>query len=345
MINKRKLILKIRESFHWKRINLSQHTKCQHINIAYKPPWKILFFGTDKFSLFSLGRLLQEYRNGGAISRLEVCTSIKEMKNDVYKFAKKENLRIWKWPPELNRMEFDAGLVVSFGHLIPKQLIENFPLGMINVHASLLPRWRGAAPIIYSLANGDKITGVTIMQIEPARFDVGKIISQKSIKIPDNIYLPELNVKLGSLGANELIECLKDLPKKLNNAEHQSKEGISYAPKVETSFARIDWENMTSSKIFNLERALKGFLPLTSIWKGEIIKLFGIGLLNDGCDIEMKQGFIHYDDESQKLKVVCTDKNYITIEKVQIYQRKLMAAKDFNNGYLKKVPLEERYFL
>lgn len=252
---------------------------------------------------------------------------------------------------------------------------------MINVHASLLPRWRGAAPIIYSLANGDSLTGVTIMQIKPSKFDVGNIISQKPFQIPENMFMPELYTELGSLGANELIECLKDLPEKLKNAQPQAEHGISYgefdnsiivkpysylgilyycqrkkllikiltsyfiAPKVTTSFTKINWKNMSSIQIFNLERALKGFLPLTSIWNGEIIKFYNVRKCDDPCHSEAKPGFISYDEKLQVLKAVCKDKNSVTIEKVQMFQKKIMSAKDFNNGYLMKTTLEQRYFL
>ncbi|XP_044756525.1 methionyl-tRNA formyltransferase, mitochondrial [Coccinella septempunctata] len=345
MINKKKSIFYLTKLFQEPILPIQKTPKRSSSGDGYKPPWKILFFGADNFSLFSLSALLNEYRKGETINKLEVCTSVKKIKNDVYKFAEKENLRIRQWPPDLSQNEFDTGLVVSFGHLIPRNVIERFPLGMINVHASLLPQWRGAAPIIYCLANGENVTGISVMKIEPLKFDVGKILSQNSFNIPDDMYMPELSNALGALGAKELINCLKDLPNRLINAKPQSENGISYAPKVNPSFAQIDWKNMTSIKIFNLERALRGFLPLTSTWKGEIVKFFNVHKCQDGSVIQIKPGFIIYDDELRVLKVCCADNKYVTIEKVQIFQKKVMSAKDFNNGYLKKTPLEKRYFL
>lgn len=98
---------------------------------------------------------------------------------------------------------------------------------MLNVHASLLPRWRGAAPIIYAIANGDKKTGITIMKLKPHKFDVGEIVDQAVVDITDNMKMPELHDRLASLGASVLIDVLKELPDKLNNAKAQPENGFT----------------------------------------------------------------------------------------------------------------------
>ncbi|KAL3276437.1 hypothetical protein HHI36_011820 [Cryptolaemus montrouzieri] len=291
-------------------------------NQVVKTPWNVLFFGTDEFSIFSLKALLNEYRKGQVIGKLEVCTSVKKLKNAVHLFAEKENLRLNEWPYEVPENEFHTGLVVSFGHLIPQRIIKKFPLGMINVHASLLPRWRGAAPIIYSLANGDSVTGVSIMKIKPKKFDTGEIISQKSVEIREDMYMPELHQVLGIVGANELIECLRDLPNKLENAKPQSQENITYAPKIDPTFSHINWKNMTSTQIYNLERAVKGFLPVVTLWKGEPIKLFTIEKLEENTE-NVSPGFIIYDNILNVLKVSCLDQKYVIVRKVQVFSKKL----------------------
>lgn len=93
---------------------------------------------------------------------------------------------------------------------------------MINVHASLLPKWRGAAPIVYALANGDKKTGVTIMRIKPRKFDVGEIVKQAEIEITDDMQMPELYEKLANLGSNLLLEVVNTLPDALLAAKEQN---------------------------------------------------------------------------------------------------------------------------
>jgi len=107
---------------------------------------------------------------------LGVVTSFKSPANCVRSYAEKEKLPLQKWPIEPSECsKYDLGVVVSFGHLIPASIINGFPNGMINVHASLLPKWRGAAPIIYAIMKGDARTGVSIMKIEPHRFDIGAV--------------------------------------------------------------------------------------------------------------------------------------------------------------------------
>lgn len=95
---------------------------------------------------------------------------------------------------------------------------------MLNVHASLLPKWRGAAPIVYALANGDTRTGVTIMKIKPRRFDVGEIIQQAEIEITNDMQMPELYEKLANLGSNVLLEVIRLLPHVLDKAREQNGE-------------------------------------------------------------------------------------------------------------------------
>lgn len=99
--------------------------------------------------------------------------------------------------------------------------------GMLNVHASLLPRWRGAAPIIHAIANGDDRTGVTIMTIEPKHFDIGNIVRQESVIITKNMVLPELYKLLADLGSKVLIEELHKLPENLYSAKSQPNIGIT----------------------------------------------------------------------------------------------------------------------
>lgn len=98
---------------------------------------------------------------------------------------------------------------------------------MLNVHASLLPRWRGAAPIIYALAKGDSETGITIMRIKPKHFDHGDVITQVPVRISDNMKMPELYSKLAEIGANTLVEVLKGLPASFEKAQKQSTEGMT----------------------------------------------------------------------------------------------------------------------
>lgn len=98
---------------------------------------------------------------------------------------------------------------------------------MLNVHASLLPRWRGAAPIIYAIAKGDKQTGVTIMKVKPDKFDVGEIVMQKPFDLNEDVTMPEVHEKLSQIGASALLDCVKTLPDSLKNCKEQPSEGVT----------------------------------------------------------------------------------------------------------------------
>lgn len=105
---------------------------------------------------------------------------------------------------------------------------KNIFRGIINVHASLLPRWRGAAPIIHSIANGDMKTGVTIMKIHPKKFDIGEILAQEEVDISENTKMPELYIKLADVGAKLLVSCLENLTDRIRDAKPQPLDGITY---------------------------------------------------------------------------------------------------------------------
>ncbi|XP_037943609.1 methionyl-tRNA formyltransferase, mitochondrial-like [Teleopsis dalmanni] len=175
--------------------NLLQYPK-RFLATDVKKGLNVLFFGTDNFSLPSL-KILHKNSSTDIINQLGTVTSFKNPANCVRLFASQQNIALHRWPVEAELCHnYDLGVVVSFGHLIPQKLIESFPLGMINVHASLLPRWRGAAPIIYAIMNGDQKTGVSIMKIEPKHFDIGDILAQREINIRPNVYMSELYVEL-----------------------------------------------------------------------------------------------------------------------------------------------------
>jgi methionyl-tRNA formyltransferase len=142
-------------------------------------------------------------------------TSFKSKKNPVKDFASDQKLPVHDWDNVKQNREFccdfDIGLVVSFGHLIPENMINSFSQGMLNVHASLLPKYRGASPIIYAIKNHEQKTGVSIMKIKPQKFDIGDVLAIKEVTIADDILMPQLHDKLANVGAELLVECLRNL--------------------------------------------------------------------------------------------------------------------------------------
>uniref|UniRef100_A0A1B0GGA4 methionyl-tRNA formyltransferase n=1 Tax=Glossina morsitans morsitans TaxID=37546 RepID=A0A1B0GGA4_GLOMM len=189
---------------------------------------KLLFFGTDNFSLPTL-KILHKNCNCRGHGDLGVVTSFKNPANCVREYAQQHNLLLYKWPVSPSDcMLYDIGIVVSFGHLIPTSVIQAFPLGMINVHASLLPRWRGAAPIIHAIMNGDTETGVSIMRIEPKRFDVGGVFAQCCVPIKPHVLMPELHTQLAEEGAKLLMKVIKTYPQSFEKVEVQNEDKVTY---------------------------------------------------------------------------------------------------------------------
>nr|XP_048722966.1 methionyl-tRNA formyltransferase, mitochondrial isoform X3 [Caretta caretta] len=211
-----------------------------------KPPWRVLFFGTDDFAAESLRALEAARCRGGTeeggpwgggepreeplIDRLEVVTLPSPLPRGlpVKNCTKQFQLPTHEWPDTGPNGQFDVGVVASFGRLLSEDLILQFPYGVLNVHPSYLPRWRGPAPIVHAVLHGDTVTGVTIMQIKPKRFDVGPIIKQEKFAVPSQCTAKELEAILSKLGANMLISVLKNLPESLKNKREQPNEGVTF---------------------------------------------------------------------------------------------------------------------
>ncbi|XP_012232252.1 methionyl-tRNA formyltransferase, mitochondrial isoform X2 [Linepithema humile] len=321
--------------------------KCSYISIVY-----MLLFMNLHTSAFISNRWPVEciiFRNGQFCSRklanrakklcrLEVVSAYKGKKNAVIEYAEKKEIKVIRWPLESNLQGFHIGIVVSFGHLIPLNIINSFPLGMLNVHASLLPRWRGAAPIIYSLINGDTQTGITIMKIMPEKFDIGEIVAQEKLDIHVDEILPELYAKLAKVGANVLTDVIGKLPQALSSSKPQEKIGITYAPKVTSKISLVKWDEMTAKNVYDLHRGLLGLYPLTTKFHNTTMKLFDIqqaskpsSETNPEDDVP---GFVRFDRKSDTLIVTCKGPSWVSIKKVTMTGRSPMSAVDFRNGFM-----------
>ena len=212
-----------------------QRSKSLVNQVRNKKRLKVLFFGTDQFALSTLKSLHHETGlENGCINNLESCCSkMKDLVPPVKSYCSQHHIPHHNWPPctTLCR-KFDIGVVSSFGHMIPTEIISSFPLGVFNVHGSILPKYRGAAPIIHSLLNGDNKTGVTIMEVKPNKFDVGDILASKEIDILPEDDRPKLTKRVGEIGAELLIEVLNDLDGYLMDKRHQDSSKITYGNKT-----------------------------------------------------------------------------------------------------------------
>uniref|UniRef100_A0A8D2MFW0 Methionyl-tRNA formyltransferase, mitochondrial n=1 Tax=Zonotrichia albicollis TaxID=44394 RepID=A0A8D2MFW0_ZONAL len=238
-------------------------------------------------------------------------------------------LPVHEWPHTGPAGQFDVGVVASFGRLLSEELILQFPYGVLNVHPSCLPRWRGPAPIVHTVLHGDKVTGVTVMEIRPKRFDVGPIIKQEEVAVPPHCTAQELEGILAKMGANMLLAVLKNLPESLKNKKEQPKEGVTFAPKISIAKSCIKWEEQTAAQIIQLHRAIGSMVRLDFLQPfSDDLSLLLDQIQND-CDVV--PGSVLFHKMSQTLIAHCKE-GWVGIKTVVL--KKKLTAVDFYNGYM-----------
>uniref|UniRef100_A0A8D0GWN5 Formyl transferase N-terminal domain-containing protein n=1 Tax=Sphenodon punctatus TaxID=8508 RepID=A0A8D0GWN5_SPHPU len=174
---------------------------------ACSPPWWILFFSTERFVAEMLC-VLQAAREPEVVTLPLLLLAGLPVKN----CAEQNQLLTNFWPDTGPSHQFNVGMVASFGCLLGEELILQFPYGVLNVHPSYLPWWHGSAPIIHMVLHGDTVTGVTVMQIKPKRFDVGPSVNQEKFAVSPGCTAKELEGMLSKLSADMLISVLENLP-------------------------------------------------------------------------------------------------------------------------------------
>jgi methionyl-tRNA formyltransferase len=173
----------------------------------------------------------------------------------------------------------DALVVAAYGMLLPPSLLDIAPQGALNIHASLLPRWRGAAPIQRALLAGDRETGVSIMRMD-AGLDTGPVLAQRGVPIAEDEDAGTLHDKLAALGAQMMELTLAELQKGRAQAVPQPEAGVTYARKIEKKETRLDW----SRPALELERAVRAFRPSPgafSLLEGEPLKIWRARVCDD----------------------------------------------------------------
>lgn len=170
---------------------------------------------------------------------------------------------------EFSELNADIAVVVAYGLLLPQAVLDAPAHGCLNIHASLLPRWRGAAPIHRAIMAGDTETGVCIMQME-AGLDTGPVLLREKYPIPNDVTTGDLTKHLSDLGAGLIVEALDKLPSL--TPEPQPDTGMTYAKKIDKAEARVDWAQPAST----VDRQIRGLSPFPGAWtevNGERIKL------------------------------------------------------------------------
>lgn len=175
---------------------------------------------------------------------------------------------------QLRALEPDLSIIVAYGHILPRAVIDLPAAGTLNIHASLLPRWRGAAPIQAAILAGDTETGITIMRMVP-RLDAGAILLQSPAPIPADETFGELQLRLSELGAQSMLEALALLSTGALREVEQDEARVTYAPKVEREDARLNW-GLPCDQVSRVIRAYDPRPGAFTLLRGGEVKLFGV---------------------------------------------------------------------
>jgi methionyl-tRNA formyltransferase len=245
---------------------------------------RIVFFGTPEFAVPSLRALLRErYQVAGVVTQPDKPQGRSRttlVSPPVKVEAVAAGIPILQptrphgdvFLAGLRRLEPDLGVVVAYGHLLQPSVLSLPSLGMINVHASLLPRWRGAAPIQHAILAGDSETGVSIMRME-AGLDSGPVLHRAATPVGSQETAGSLAARLAELGATALVEALSLVTAGLVRPEPQDPADVTFAPKIDRDSARLDW----SRDARTLARQVRAFDPAPGAWTthGDVpLKLF-----------------------------------------------------------------------
>lgn len=252
---------------------------------------KIVFMGTPDFARVSLEKV---YDAGHKIEA--VVTNVDKPKgrgmklvpSPVKQFAEEKGIKILQplkvknnnlFIEEIKQLKPDVICVVAYGKILPKELLDIPRLGCINVHGSLLPQYRGAAPIQWSVLNGDKKTGITTMYMDVG-MDTGDMILKEETEIGDNETTGELWGRLSILGGDLLVKTLKLIEEGKAPREKQG-EDFTTAPMLNKEMAKIDWETKKAEEIKNLVRGLNPIMGAYSYINGKKIKFWRVEVISE----------------------------------------------------------------
>lgn len=312
-----------------------------------KPDNRIIFMGTPDFAAYSLNELCKNgyipvavytqpdkiNGRGNKISYSPVKKIALEKNISIYQ---PETLKSETVLEELRSLRPDLIIVIAYGKILPLSVLDSATYGAINVHASLLPKYRGAAPIQRAIIDGCKKTGVTIMQLD-AGMDTGNIISQLEVDIEPHMTAGNLFEKLAEKGSEALLDVLSHLTRSLSSAIPQDQGKATYAEKITKDMGCISWSE--SAEV--LDCLIRGMYPnpgTYTFFRGKRLKIHQCSVemidtsaYEPGMIVSVSNGYIG----------VATGKGVLYLHEVQPENHKKMTALDFINGY--QVKKNERF--
>lgn len=312
---------------------------------------RILFMGTPDFAKESLEAVYNAgYEIIGVVTNPDKPKGrgMKMMFTPVKEFALEKNIPIYQPLKVRNNTEFieemkelnpDVICVVAYGKILPKEILDIPEKGCINVHGSLLPKYRGAAPIQWAVLNGEKTTGVTTMYMDIG-MDTGDMILKKEVSIGEDETTGELWNRLSRIGGEILVDTLKLIENGKAPREKQG-EDFSMAPMLDKQMARIDWKNKTAEEIKNLVRGLNPIMGAFSMLDNKKIKFWKVQKLDEKEEYKkLENGTVIMSDNKKGLYIKAKD-GIINILEIQGENAKRMPIGDFLRG--NKIEVNQKF--
>jgi methionyl-tRNA formyltransferase len=299
---------------------------------------RLLFFGTPEFAVPSLlamvrsahtvvGVITQPDRPRGRGQKLRPEAIAAAALDQRLPLLQPERLRSGAFLESLAALQPDLGIVAAYGRILPQELLDLPRLGVVNVHASLLPRWRGAAPVHRAILAGDHHTGITIMRVVLA-LDAGPMLARDSTAIDPNETSAQLESRLAALGAGLLVETVDRLSRGPTQEVPQDERGATYASKIERGDSPIDWARPPHT-LHNQIRGLHPW-PLASSMLGGRRVLLLRSVVERGTHPAAPPGTILAADAGGL--IVAAGPGAVRLLELQPEGRRAMSARDFLNG-------------
>jgi methionyl-tRNA formyltransferase len=225
----------------------------------------------------------------------------------------------------LQGLSLDGLVVVAYGLILPPAVLALPRLGCFNIHASLLPRWRGAAPIQRALLAGDRVTGVTIMRVD-AGLDTGPMLARREVRIADRETGGTLHDRLGVLGAELIVDTLNAVADQGVREEAQPEAGVTYAEKIRKAEALIDWRQDAAS-ILRQVRAFNPWPVAETQWQGAQLRVWDAELAGVGAGMRSDPGAV-IAASNDGIDVACGG-GVLRILRLQLAGRKALSAEEF----------------